>query len=193
MILHRKSNFNIKASISTTEIMHVLWSHWGDLKRVQGWDKYVLVQITAFGGQILTLVQMEPFGTLREPASSPPAVFRMIAPGSSEEPISLAETQAELKASGSIPGNLWYSEETLVRDNTGAGMLAQIVNCAGISLQLISAAQDPAKNICFVKILQALRGISGVYTSARYSAVGSSVSTAPSCHVAYLCELLRDC
>lgn len=72
-------------------------------------------------------------------------------------------------------------------------MLAQIVNCAGISLQLISAAQDPAKNICFVKILQALRGISGVYTSARYSAVGSSVSTAPSCHVAYLYELLRDC
>lgn len=63
----------------------------------------------------------------------------------------MAVTQAELKASGSIPGNLWYSEETLVRDNTGAGMLAQIVNCARISVQLISSAQDPVRNICFVK------------------------------------------
>lgn len=102
----------------------------------------------------MTLVQTEPFRTLGKLTGSPPAAFRMIAPGSSEEPISLAETQAELKASGSIPGNLWYCVETLVRDNTGAGMLAQILNCAGISLQLISGAQDPAKNICSVKVNQ---------------------------------------
>lgn len=56
-------------------------------------------------------------GTLTEPASSCSAVFRMIATRDSKKPLNLV-THAEPKASGSIPGNLWHSEQTLVRDNT---------------------------------------------------------------------------
>lgn len=98
------------------------------------------------------LYKLSLLGTLTEPASSSSAVFRMIATRDSEEPFNLAVTHAELKASGSIPGNLWYSEETLARDNTGAGMVAQIINYAGISVQLINSVQDPAKYIHFVTI-----------------------------------------
>lgn len=40
----------------------------------------------------------------------------------------------------------------LMRDNSGAGMLAQMINYAGISAQLINSAQDPVKYIHCVTI-----------------------------------------
>lgn len=90
--------------------------------------------------------------TVVEPASSSSAIFRMIATRDSKKLFNLAVTHAELKASGNVPGNLWYSEDTLARDNTGAGMLAQMINYTGISVQLINSAQDPMKYIHCVTI-----------------------------------------
>lgn len=109
----------------------------------------------------------------------------MIATRDLKKPFKLAVACTELKASGSIPGNLWYSEETLARDNTGTGMLAQIINYAGISVQLINPAQDPAKYIHFVTIptgsQKCLWGSNHWYT-----VLASSVPSAPSSHIGHM-------
>lgn len=136
------------------------------------------------------LYKLSLLGTLVEPASSSPAVFRMIATMDSKKPFNLAVTRAELKASGSIPGNLWYSEEALAGDNTGTGMLAQIINYAGISAQMINSAQDPAKYIHLVTIptgsQKYLCGCNG------YIVLASSVPSSHTGHMVWLWEVFEE-
>lgn len=119
--------------------------------------------------------------TLREPASSSSADFRTIATRDSKKPFDLAVIRAELKASGSIPGNLWCSEETLAGDNTGAGMLAQIINSGGISVRLINSVQDPAKHVGFVTVPAGSQ--KHLWGSSRsYTRLASSIPFAPFSH-----------
>lgn len=123
------------------------------------------------------LYMLSLFGTVVEPASYSSAIFRIFATRDSKKLFNLAVIHAELKASGNVPGNLWYSEDTLMRDNSSAGMLAQMINYTGISVQLINSAQDPVKYIHCVTV----RVGSQKYPWGQQSLVFSSHKICPLC------------
>lgn len=65
-----------RLSFQATEIVQILWSHWRDLKCAKGCDKYVSVQITVFGGQAVTPVQVELFRDSHRACKLSPCSFQ---------------------------------------------------------------------------------------------------------------------